>query len=130
MPMRAKREVHRLSEYLIEGAVGCPPPHKIFFGSSSSSPLPASTLNRQLPEYRSLSISERKILGILWNVRDDSILFSLGDIIKGALENTFPTKRFILKVISNLFDPLGVYSPRNYFQAISSRNIPTEMWMG
>ena len=25
MPMRAKREVHRLSEYLIEGAV-CPPP--------------------------------------------------------------------------------------------------------
>ena len=72
---------------------------------------------------------ERKILGILWNVRDDSLLFSLRDVIKGALENTFPTKRFILKVISSLFDPLGVYSPRNYFQAISSRNIPTEMWM-
>ena len=42
--MRAKREVHRLSD-------------KIFFCSSSSSPLPASTLNIQLPEYRSLSIS-------------------------------------------------------------------------
>ena len=26
MPMRAKREVHCLSEYLIEGAVGSPPP--------------------------------------------------------------------------------------------------------
>ena len=54
---------------------------------------------------------ERKILGILWNVCDDSLLFSLRDVIKGALENTFPTKRFILEVISSLFDPLGVYSP-------------------
>ena len=27
---------------------------------------------------------ERKILGILWNVRDDSLLFSLRDVIKGA----------------------------------------------
>ena len=43
MPMRAKREVHRLSGYFIEGAVWGPPPpspHKIFFCSSSSSPPP------------------------------------------------------------------------------------------
>ena len=47
MPMRAKREVHRLSEYPIEGAVWGPPPppHKIIFCSSSSSLLPASTDN-------------------------------------------------------------------------------------
>ena len=49
MPMTAKREVHRLSEYLIEGAVRSPPKHKIFF--CSSSPFPASTLNRKLAEY-------------------------------------------------------------------------------
>ena len=49
MPMTAKREVHRLSEYLIEGAVWSPPKHKIFF--CSSSPFPASTLNRKLAEY-------------------------------------------------------------------------------
>ena len=58
--MRVKREVHPLSGYLIEGAGRGPPlptpPHTIFFCSSSSSPLSASTLNRKLPEYRSLSI--------------------------------------------------------------------------
>ena len=58
--MRAKREVHRLSGYLMERAVwGAPsPPHKIVFCSSSSSQLPTSTLNRQLPEYQSLSITK------------------------------------------------------------------------
>ena len=30
MPMTAKREVHRLSEYLIEGAVWSPPKHNLF----------------------------------------------------------------------------------------------------
>ena len=61
MPMRVKREIHRLSGYLIEGAVwGSPSTQNLFLFLFllPSSPLSASTLNRQLPEYRSLSISE------------------------------------------------------------------------
>ena len=69
MPMRAKWEVHRLSWYLIEGAVwgATPPPPPpppstqnlfLLLVLLPASPLSVSTLNRQLPEYRSLSISE------------------------------------------------------------------------
>ena len=54
MPMTAKREVHRLSEYLIEGAVWSPPKHKIF--SCSSSPIPCLNF-------------EQKIGGILISIR-------------------------------------------------------------
>ena len=43
MPMRAKREVHRLLGYLIGELCGVPPPHKIF------------SFNRQLPEYRTFA---------------------------------------------------------------------------
>ena len=55
MPMRAKQEVHRLSGYL-RGLWGSPSTQNLFL-SLFPSPLSASTLSKQLPEYRSLSIS-------------------------------------------------------------------------
>ena len=60
MPIRAKREVHRLSGYLIEGAVWGPTSTQnlfLFLFHLPASPLSASTLNRQLPEYRSLTVA-------------------------------------------------------------------------
>ena len=37
--------------------------------------------------------------------------FSVGDVVKNALEHKFTSKRFIMKVIANIFDPMGILSP-------------------
>ena len=60
MPMRAKREVHRLRVTHRGSRVGCPLHTKSFSLPlpPPAFPLSASTLNGQLPEYRSQSISE------------------------------------------------------------------------
>ena len=55
---------------------------------------------------------ERKVLGLMWKVTDDSLSFSLGDVVKDALmHEEIPSKRSVLKVIASVFDPLGVMSP-------------------
>ena len=54
---------------------------------------------------------ERKVLGIKWNVREDTLGFSIGDVVKNALEHKFTSKRFIMKVIASIFDPIGILSP-------------------
>eukprot|EP00112_Aurelia_sp_Birch-Aquarium-sp1_P003379 Seg1377.3 transcript_id=Seg1377.3/GoldUCD/mRNA.D3Y31 product="hypothetical protein" protein_id=Seg1377.3/GoldUCD/D3Y31 len=51
-----------------------------------------------------------KILGITWNNVQDNLEFDLGKWASGSDEKTI-TKRFILRQIARLFDPLGLASP-------------------
>ena len=43
--------------------------------------------------------NERKVLGIKWNVREDTLEFSIGGVVKNALEHKFMSERFIMKVM-------------------------------
>ena len=56
--------------------------------------------------------NEVKILGVNWDVSEDELIFSLNDIILEALSyRGVITKRYLLKTIASIFDPLGVLSP-------------------
>ena len=52
----------------------------------------------------------RKVLGLAWNLQEDTFVFTLRDIASEArlLPNT---KRNILKIAAMFFDPLGLISP-------------------
>ena len=54
--------------------------------------------------------SESKVLGVVWNHCNDEICFKLDRILD--LANDAPlTKRRILSVISQIYDPLGLMAP-------------------
>ena len=56
--------------------------------------------------------NEVKILGVNWDVSEDELIFSLNDIILEVLSyRGVITKRYLLKTIASIFDPLGVLSP-------------------
>ena len=52
-----------------------------------------------------------KILGISWKCDDDEFLFDIKNLIKKALSGDVITKRFVLKIISSIYDPLGIIAP-------------------
>ena len=54
--------------------------------------------------------THRKVLGIIWDIHADNLIFDFTDIIElcNALE---PTKRNILRIQGMLKDPLGLISP-------------------
>ena len=57
------------------------------------------------------NLSEReKILGIVWNRHKDTLHFDLKGIVSKA-EGLIVTKRNVLRVLSSIFDPLGLISP-------------------
>ena len=49
----------------------------------------------------------KKVLGLCWHPETDTIVFDFCNFVEGALKLE-PTKRNILKVVSTLFDPLGL----------------------
>ena len=51
-----------------------------------------------------------KILGIPWNKEFDQFIFDLKDVINEAIKNDVVTKRNVLKVVSSIYDPLGILS--------------------
>ena len=65
------------------------------------------------------SVSEKKeiykILGVSWKIDCNKFLFDLKEIIEEALSYDVMlyliTKKVVLKVISSIFDPLGILSP-------------------
>ena len=48
-----------------------------------------------------------KVLGLCWHPETDTIVSDFCNFVEGALKLE-PTKRNILKVVSTLFDPLGL----------------------
>ena len=55
-------------------------------------------------------LGEHKVLGILWDVTEDSLVFK----VKPWAEETkeiYPTKRKVISTVSKFFDPLGLLSP-------------------
>ena len=52
----------------------------------------------------------KKVLGLCWHPETDTIVFDFCNFVEGALKLE-PSKRNILKVVSILFDPLGLLCP-------------------
>ena len=50
------------------------------------------------------------VLGVTWHEKNDALIFGLRDIFNAAA-NITPTKRNILSVIANLYDPIGYVQP-------------------
>ena len=53
---------------------------------------------------------EQKVLGLLWNTKEDTLVFRFGHLINLAKE-LLPTKRSLIKVIASVYDPIGFISP-------------------
>ena len=53
---------------------------------------------------------EQKILGLLWNTKEDTLVFRFGHLIKLAKELP-ATKRSVVKVIVSVYNPIGFISP-------------------
>ena len=51
---------------------------------------------------------QKCVLGVMWNTESDMLEMSFQNLVKIGLDNEVVTKRFVLKVISSVFDPLGV----------------------
>ena len=52
-----------------------------------------------------------KVLGVIWNIDSNELIFDITEIIQKALEFSTVTKRVVLKVVSSIFDPLGILAP-------------------
>jgi hypothetical protein len=53
---------------------------------------------------------EQKVLGLLWDNQQDSLIFRFQGLIEAA-EALPSTKRSVLKVIASIYDPIGFISP-------------------
>ena len=51
-----------------------------------------------------------KVLGVLWDVLRDELLFDIGEVAE-AMEPLEPTKRNLVSITTKFFDPLGVVCP-------------------
>ena len=54
--------------------------------------------------------SRPKVLGLPWDYEKDTIHFSFEKVVQRALEIR-PTKRILLSLLADMFDPLGIISP-------------------
>ncbi|MCP4490541.1 MAG: DDE-type integrase/transposase/recombinase [Gammaproteobacteria bacterium] len=69
-------------------------------------------LESVLPEDKAKSEKYVKVLGLLWNVKDDTLqIASLTEKGTASESSSLPTKRQVLTCISNVFDPLGFLAP-------------------
>ena len=64
----------------------------------------------QLEVNNTVISSERKILGLNWDVEKDTFMFHFDWLVQFAKELPL-TKRSVLKVVAKLYDPLGLISP-------------------
>mgnify|MGYP001795165520 CR=1 FL=1 len=70
---------------------------------------------------------QQKILGVLWNVSNDTLVFNLQEIACLA-KNLEPNKRNVIKVSASFYDPLGYMSPitvmfKLFFQELCKNKI-------
>ena len=60
--------------------------------------------------YQQTHPNDQRVLGVPWNVNDDQLMFSLAGIAETAVRLE-PTKRSVISLISQIYDPLGLISP-------------------
>ena len=61
------------------------------------------------------SCSDRKVLGLIWNVVRDSLSIDISAPMNYLLEMESITKRSVLYFISRIFDPLGIFDERSEY---------------
>ena len=52
----------------------------------------------------------KKVLGVTWNNKTDTLIYYFSDLIKEA-KLLKPTKRNVLKILSSFYDPMGLIQP-------------------
>ena len=70
--------------------------------------LNSEELTAYIPELDQADQTNLKVLGICWNLSNDTLF--IPGLSDDKFENVF-TKREILKVVASIFDPLGYLSP-------------------
>ena len=63
-----------------------------------------------LPANQQTSPNAQKVLGVSWDVAQDQLIFNLEGIIQTA-QQLDPTKRNVISLIGQIYDPLGFLSP-------------------
>ena len=102
MPMRAKREVHRLSEYLIEGTV---------WGA------PLNTKSFSVPPPRCLFLNfEQTITGIPISIHFRTVVANFNNL------QTHP--------VCNLFSPNEINPSENIFKGTFNKYVTVRGWVG
>ena len=69
---------------------------------------------------------ETKVLGIVWNIKEDTLAINV-DRISAEMSNSL-TKRELLKVVGQVYDPVGwvepfILLPKLLFQEVSGKNL-------
>ena len=54
--------------------------------------------------------TSKKVLGVTWNNKVDTLISDFLDLIKEA-KLLKPTKRNVLKILSSFYDPMGLIQP-------------------
>ena len=67
-------------------------------------------IDNQFEENKTSEGTNRKVLGITWDIQSDNFLFDFTDII-GLCNTLEPTKRNILRIQGMFHDPLELISP-------------------
>ena len=55
-------------------------------------------------------ITPKKVLGVAWNNKMDTLVYDFSDFMKEA-KLLKPTKRNVLKILSSFYDPMGLIQP-------------------
>ena len=48
------------------------------------------------------------MLGVLWRVKTDELVFDLSEIVKAAEDCPQPTKYQVASIVGRVYDPLGM----------------------
>ena len=84
----------------------------------------------------------KKVLGVTWNNKTDTLIYGFSDLIKEA-KLLKPTKRNVLKILSSFYEPMGLIQPiiiglkilmqniwKKYGKIRLGRNVCTEIIRG
>ena len=71
--------------------------------------------------------TSKKVLGVTWNNKADTLISDFLDLIKEA-KLLKPTKRNVLKILSSFYEPMGLIQPIIIGLKILMQNIWKKIW--